>query len=223
MVRLPVEASDQSLAAQPAESQASKGQKIHLFRKAADFFEMKVTTASLFRKLGPSPRHIRKSRMANWVPSIIAFAFAGILVQYGMRKARAAREAAIRGEASLFWPRTTGRIVAASIEAIQEGEGEGFFLPQVSYVFSANQTNIMGTAISVHVPEMTRKKALAIVAKYPVDSEVMVSYDPADPLQCVLEPGAAGVRYLRSASIIGYVMAAMIVTIGIAMPLLYPR
>jgi len=157
--------------------------------------------------------------MADWTPAILLLGLAAASMFYGRKQIRAGREAHRVGTASLQWPKTQGRITASAVQTVDHGGNVGYCLPEVAYNFTVESMTYAGSAIAFRNPQSTKKAATAIVARYPVGSEVTVSYDPSYPGACVLEPGTEGVHSFfmwgRVSIFLGIAMAIVAVAIPI--------
>jgi hypothetical protein len=71
------------------------------------------------------------------------------------------------------------------------------YTPAVEYSFEANDHGQTGKRIAYRVlASRDEKEIQQIVAKYQPGTRVKVTYDPADPQNSVLEPGAQGTKVL---------------------------
>jgi hypothetical protein len=100
-----------------------------------------------------------------------------------------------RGEASLGWVRTAGRVVVSRVEEVPGPSEQGYpqYRPRVRYEFSVRGRTFDGgeTAIGSSVASFRDEEAAREeTARFPAGSEVTVFYDPADPRRSVLRPGA---------------------------------
>ena len=85
---------------------------------------------------------------------------------------------------STGWPTTTGKVTAAETVKVTFRRQ-----PRVTYSYSVNGAPYVSQRISFaggHRPKDTD----AILARYPVGSEVPVSYAPENPTEATLETGA---------------------------------
>lgn len=161
--------------------------------------------------------------MANWAPSILMFLLAGAALWRGLHQVAHCREAMRLGQASLQWPTAVGQITASSVECLSTvgDEGAASYAPDVGYSYSVGTTTRTGKTIAFRGLEGSKKSAEAIVAKYPVGTEVTVHYEPTDNGASVLEPGTAGVsRDFRLAALMIFLGIAIAI-LGIVIPLFH--
>lgn len=158
--------------------------------------------------------------MADWTPAILLLGLAAAVLFHGRKQFQAGREALRLGIASLQWPKALGRITASEVQTVDHGGNVGHCLPVVSYTFAVESATYTGSAISFRNPESTKKSATAIVARYPVGSEVTVSYDPNYPAACVLEPGTEGVQLYFMWGRVSIFVGIAIAIVAIAVPIL---
>jgi hypothetical protein len=86
--------------------------------------------------------------------------------------------------ASTAWPTTTGRVVAAETAKVLFRRQ-----PRVTYSYSVNGAPYTSQRISF-AGGYRPKETDAILGRYPVGSEVPVSYAPDNPREAALETGA---------------------------------
>jgi hypothetical protein len=101
-------------------------------------------------------------------------------------------------QASMSWPQVTGTIIGSGIEesrnARDDDGGYSFsYTPKVQYRYVAEGVTIVGSRIA-HVTSSydSRSTAKAELALYPVDSPVVVYFNPQKPSEAVLVRKAPG-------------------------------
>ena len=87
-------------------------------------------------------------------------------------------------KASTSWPTTTGKIVAAETAKVMFRRQ-----PRVTYSYSVNGAPHISHRISF-AGGYRPKETDAILGRYPVGSEIPVSYAPENPAEATLETGA---------------------------------
>ena len=89
---------------------------------------------------------------------------------------------------SPHWPTATALIEGAQVKR-QHGRME-FFSPLIDYAFLVNGRKFLSSEVAPGIDSyFSRDSALAVVRKYPVDSNATVYYNPNDPSESLLEPG----------------------------------
>jgi len=123
---------------------------------------------------------------------IFAAGILGIVVLgFALRAARGWRQVG----GSRHWPSTTGRVLAASVEASRRvGRSGVSFYPAVMYEYYVDGQRYVGNRISFGTRMGTgvRSWVESQVERYPAGSEVEVFYNPTNPADAVLEHGAPG-------------------------------
>lgn len=119
--------------------------------------------------------------------------FAGVMAYRGIIEARQ----------SLQWPTASGRIVRSGIDvsvhreesrdANRRDRETRSYSAEIEYEFEFDGRTVKGSRIAVISDQFGSKAwAEATTKKFPVGAEVKVSFNPANPEQCVLEPGCWG-------------------------------
>ena len=104
---------------------------------------------------------------------------------------------------SLQWPKAPGKIVRSGVDISVHRERRGdldrrkketrSYSAEIEYEYAVNGKALTGSRIAVITEQFgTKAWAEATSQKFPVGAEVTVSYNPAKPEQCVLEPGRWG-------------------------------
>lgn len=91
---------------------------------------------------------------------------------------------------SQAWPVTEGTVLRSEV-VVERVQADDDFHAEVTYRYRLNGREYQGDRIGFGFELSDRlDSAEAIVARYPAGSSILVYYDPADPSQSVLEPGA---------------------------------
>ena len=146
---------------------------------------------------------------------IVFAVFCGIIALLGLVLVGGGVRVLLRAARSKRWPTVPGRVVESGTATrvrppVAEGEGplpssaQTVHLPVIRYeypvksvVFSSNDIGFGATESS------SSEQAAAVAARYPVGREVSVFYDPKDPTEACLEPGAQGTTYIPLAVGVG--------------------
>jgi len=98
-------------------------------------------------------------------------------------------------EASAHWPSTPGQITSSKVS--RSGLIRAAYAPAVKYSFEANGHPQAGNRIAYRVlASRDENEMQQIAGKYQPGSRVKVAYDPGNPQDSVLEPGAQGTKVL---------------------------
>lgn len=119
--------------------------------------------------------------------------FAGVMAYRGI----------VEAQQSLQWPTVPGRIVRSGVDVSVHRERSHdigrrdretrSYSAEIEYEFEVDGQTVKGSRIAVISDQFGSKAwAKTTVQKFPVGTEVKVSYNPAKPEQCVLEPGRWG-------------------------------
>ena len=109
----------------------------------------------------------------------------------------------VEAQQTLQWPTAPGRIVRSGVDVSVHRERSHeinrrdretrSYSADIEYEFEVDGRTVKGSRIAVISDQFGSKSwAKATVQKFPVGTEVEVSYNPAKPEQCVLEPGRWG-------------------------------
>ena len=115
--------------------------------------------------------------------------------------------AADEGKASLDWPTAPGTVIKSGVGTIARGRRTDY-VPAVDYTYTVGTA--AHTGHRVHFTAFDRRAyddAAAIAARYPVGATVVVHYDPQQPDESVLEPGAPTVNWQRK--VVGVALVAL--------------
>ena len=138
----------------------------------------------------------KRLRLLLTVVLLLFFAggcFAGVMAYRGI----------VEAQQSLQWPTAPGRIVRSGVDVSVHRERSHdigrhdretrSYSAEIEYEFEVDGRTVKGARISVISDQFGSKSwAKTTVQKFPVGTEVKVSYNPAKPEQCVLEPGRWG-------------------------------
>jgi hypothetical protein len=106
-----------------------------------------------------------------------------------------------KAQACLKWPTVMGKILSSTasmrIQPIVEYGGIGYFVPEVRYTYQVDGTRYESNHLQFGFDRFSagsKRRAGAIAARYPVNAEVPVYFDPANPSVAVLMQGDIGSR-----------------------------
>lgn len=114
-------------------------------------------------------------------------------------------------KASEQWPKASGRITASHVETSRDSENKNMYSAQVTYEYEVEGTTYTDDTVwfGGDYSSSNRSDAQQTVSKYPAGQTVDVYYQPDDPANAVLEPGAKFTSYLV------YGIGWMILLVGI--------
>lgn len=104
----------------------------------------------------------------------------------------------LEARASLSWPKIEGSITRSSVSVTTNRSRDDnrrerishSYSASIEYEFQVEGATLRGSRVTVVSDQFGDESyARAISEKYPVGAKVQVSYKPADPNECVLEPG----------------------------------
>lgn len=98
-----------------------------------------------------------------------------------------------KAAASVAWPATEGRITASRVERVKQGgDGKATYTADITYEYSLDGQTFEGDRVwfGDDYSASDASAFRAAVGRYPVGKAVKVHYDPAEPAESVLEPGA---------------------------------
>ncbi len=92
------------------------------------------------------------------------------------------------------WPAVRGKVLVASVQRYQPRPGQNAsvrYTPLITYQYEVAGQPLTGQKVDFRPPRSyaTAAEAEAIVAAYPVGSEVKVTYNPLGPQQAALDRG----------------------------------
>jgi hypothetical protein len=118
----------------------------------------------------------------------------------------------IDARASRDWPRALGRIGRSRVEEIADAEGVRY-RPDVLFRYTVDGRELSATRVRFGPIVRTgwRWVAERELRRYPNGRDVTIAYDPADPSQAVLEPGATGGAWR------GIITFGVVTALGIAL------
>jgi hypothetical protein len=118
------------------------------------------------------------------------------------------------GTASLTWPKAPGRILKSEIKRGAKGSARA----DITYCYSVAGQSHTGSRVSFSLAGSNLNESSRIVKAHPAGSDVTVSYNPADPTEAVLEPGAksgstttflAALMFVGSLAMVGIYLYAL--------------
>ena len=101
--------------------------------------------------------------------------------------------AAWQSFASRNWRTTQGVILVSDLQRNRDAEGGFMYRAEISYTYSVNNEEFIAgrTRFGDWLQLSWSTPAARIVRRYPKGSSVVVHYDPSEPAEAVLEPGAS--------------------------------
>ena len=154
---------------------------------------------------------------ANIGFGLFLFAMALILAVMGWRMLKTDKENVRLFGVSAAWPTVTGQIGSVRLDEKRQDEGPDSFEPKIDYTYAVADRQYAGTRISfTRLVFSSEKKARAVIANYAVGAATMVSYDPADPQNSVLDRSAKPPKMGFWTGFI-FVMAAIVAALGVGM------
>ncbi|PKO00394.1 MAG: hypothetical protein CVU42_04265 [Chloroflexi bacterium HGW-Chloroflexi-4] len=101
-----------------------------------------------------------------------------------------------KAEASQKWPTVPGLILSTRIDIHNSTDNDGgtstSYKPVVSYSYSIMGQEYTANRIAFGANTFSRKKCDSIIARYPVNQQVIVHYNPEELEDAVLETQAQG-------------------------------
>lgn len=127
---------------------------------------------------------------ANLGFSLFLFAIAAAMAMITWRMLKADKENAKLSLASLSWTTVPGLVGSAIVASTGSGDFEeaSWYEPRVNYTYTIAGREYAGARISFgRMQFSSKKKADAVIAKYPAGATVSIAYDPQDPQNSVLD------------------------------------
>jgi hypothetical protein len=126
----------------------------------------------------------------------------------------------LQGQKSRSWPTVSGTILQSSLEVHHQTDDDGStsttYGVMVSYQYSVSGQEFVGNRRTFsNVRTGSRRRAEALLARYPQGGQVDVFYDPQDPSTCVLETGVSGGTYALLAFVVVLVLIGLAGVLGI--------
>jgi hypothetical protein len=156
------------------------------------------------------------------VPAILAaggvllFTILMLVAIAGWMKAAAARR----------WPAAPGRVVESRVEDVRRSDGAHVTYARVVYEYAVGGRAYRSESVTFGQRQVrsgtdaARRKAEAIVARYPLGSAVAVRYRPNEPSDAVLEPSAPNAKLAVLGAAIflfaGFLAAALVLLVNAA-------
>lgn len=122
-----------------------------------------------------------------------------------------------RDRPSLQWPEVSGKLMQCDLGYHSETHSSYHYIT-ATYTYIVNGTRYVEHQIALWSPDLRHGNATAFAAAHPVPSAVDVYYDPQNPADAVLIPGAdeAGNRFF-------IIDGSVLVALGIIVALMLPR
>lgn len=141
----------------------------------------------------------------------IGFLIVGIILLFAGLQARK------KALAAQEWPTVTGTITSATLEEDRHVDRESHsttitYVPTIQYKYQVGDSSLVGTRIGFSRAGYDYNTASKKLAQYPLNSQVVVYYDPAAPNESVLSVSTKG-------SIVLIIVSIIVMVIGIAIPL----
>lgn len=97
-----------------------------------------------------------------------------------------------KARASETWPVTSGVVETATVVSSTDGDGDTMYEADIVYRYAVLGRDYRGSDVEVggQVRSSSRKHALRVVNRYQPGDAVDVHYNPDDPADAILEPGA---------------------------------
>lgn len=125
-------------------------------------------------------------------------------------------------KASADWPTVQGKVTSSGVSVRKSTSGSGskkrtstVYEPSVIYDYTVNGKSYTSHRITAgDFSSSSSKRAHRIVNKYPAGSTATVYYNPDEPYQSVLEPGATFFSYVPFGSGILFAVVGALVLLG---------
>lgn len=134
------------------------------------------------------------------IPAGIMTLIGALLALFGTRTLR-------RANSARDWPKVDGDITASYIHESKGSKGKTMYRPVVKYAYMVEGKPLVGERVRFGAAVSTswRSPADRVVGAYPMGRPCRVYYDPENPAEACLEPGAGGIHYFVTG--IGYLLA----------------
>lgn len=124
---------------------------------------------------------------------------------------------------SASWPSVQGQITSSLVDYSTDAEGGDSYSPQVAYAYAVNGRSYEGQTIKFGENSYSSKrKAQAILDRYPNGQRIAVFYDPTQPDKAVLEPGVSGGSYIVLGIGLLFVFISLLVVVFAAVRAVIP-
>lgn len=111
---------------------------------------------------------------------------------------------------SAKWPEVAGTIVSSNISHHLGGKGTPYSSPDIAYSYQVGPTLYIGDNIAyAPLSSSNTRKVSQVTGRYPVGRVVTVYYDPSNPQESVLEPGATTDSWTKVIAGIIFLIIAM--------------
>jgi hypothetical protein len=106
------------------------------------------------------------------------------------------------------WPQVEGTIVVSDLQRSKDSEDGYSYRPEVSYRYTVDGNEIVGSRIrfGLRLETSWSAPAVRVIQHYKVGARVPVRYDPNDPEECVLESGINGTVFAGAALAVALLM-----------------
>jgi len=123
-------------------------------------------------------------------------------------------------KASTNWPTADGVIESSEVAKSTNSDGDTMYSAEVVYQYEVNGQKLDSDNVFFggDYSSSSRSDASGTVNRYPVGKEVEVFYDPDEPSNSVLEPGAKWMSYMVYGIGMVFLVVGLLVVIG---PLCY--
>jgi hypothetical protein len=161
----------------------------------------------------------------NLIPFLFALVCGGffilLLAAVGIFLIIYSRRSSKKADASLSWPATPGTVTFAEVKRGTNRDDDGnesyVYYPSVQYTYQVQGQSFTGRNIAFGGKLASNDPAQAEkeLARYPLNGQVPVYYNPDNPSEAVLERKAAGAKW---GLVVGIIL--LVVSICMACPLL---
>ncbi len=117
----------------------------------------------------------------------------------------------LRATRSRRWPTTAGVVTSTellqrrrTVETPSGARPQLHYEARIHYEYTLGHTHVGSSELSLNSTETSSEtRARAVLSRYPQGHPIQVSYNPADPTEAVLEPGAHPADFARG--LVGFV------------------
>ncbi len=130
-------------------------------------------------------RPSRAGQIGRWLAAVGLIAVTPVLLFVAVRSHRAAA-------ATAGWPTTSGIVTRAEVREVTKSR----YATEVTYIYQVDGRDYVGTRIRAADPHHRLPAARAEIEGLAVGQAREVFYNPADPAEALLVPGASGEAWL---------------------------
>ncbi len=117
-----------------------------------------------------------------------------------------------KSDLSQGWPSVTGKVLASSVRESRSNEDNGVkvaYYPDVAFQYevAGKDYSSKNRSFGAVTPLKSQEAVLRILEQYPVDSTLLVYYDPQNPTQAVIERAADGIKWVLVLGILALIVA----------------